>query len=116
MRRTLHALREAPLRGRAVALDIGGRVCGYALLISFWSNELGGHTCVIDELHVDPDHRSRGHATRLIEDLAADPGRWAEGAQALTLEVTPDNARARRLYERLGFRARNLVMHRRLPR
>jgi hypothetical protein len=61
MRQTLSALRREPWRGRAVVLESGQQVRGYALLIAFWSNELGGEVC-----HVG-------------------------------------NARARRLYERLGF-------------
>ena len=112
--RTLHVLREMPHRGRAVVLELAGRVCGYALLVSCWSNELGGELCVIDEMYVEPDHRGKGHATRLIEALADGTLPWAANAVALTLEVTPDNPRARRLYERVGFRARNLAMCRRL--
>jgi ribosomal protein S18 acetylase RimI-like enzyme len=115
-RRTLLALREAPLRGLAILLECDGRPCGYALLISFWSNELGGEVCSIDELYVAPEQRGRGYATRLIGDLAAGSAPWAREAVALTLEVTPANARARRLYERLGFRARNLAMRRRIAR
>src|SRR5450755_4116031 len=69
-RRTLLALREAPLRGLAILLELDGRPCGYALLISFWSNELGGEVCSIDELYVEPEQRGRGYATHLIGDLA----------------------------------------------
>src|SRR5262245_41284059 len=114
VRRTLRALRETPTRGRAVVLEIDGRVSGYALLISFWSNELGGEVCVIDELYVEPEQRGKRHATRLLEALAARREPWVEDAVALALETTPDNVRARRLYERVGFRGRNLSMRRRL--
>jgi hypothetical protein len=48
MRRTLAKLREQPWRGRAVVCVIDGEAVGYALLISFWSNELGGEACCID--------------------------------------------------------------------
>jgi ribosomal protein S18 acetylase RimI-like enzyme len=115
MQWTLLALREVPLRGRAIVLDVEGQTCGYALLISCWSNELGGEVCVIDELYVGPEHRGHGHATRLIEELAGKREPRASQAVALTLEVTPDNVRARRLYERLGFRARNLAMRLLIP-
>lgn len=113
MRRTLRVLREVPARGRVVVLDVDGRTSGYALLISYWSNELGGDIDVIDEIYVAPEHRGHQHATRFIEALAAGTEPWASSAVALTLEVTPDNVRARRLYERLGFEARNLAMRRR---
>jgi ribosomal protein S18 acetylase RimI-like enzyme len=79
------------------------------------ANELGGEVCTIDELYVDPEHRRRGCGTELLEGLSGRAAPWASSAVALTLEVTPDNVYARRLYERLGFHARNLVLRRRLP-
>ena len=117
MRRTLAALREKPIRGRAVVCDIAGDAVGYALLISFWSNELGGEVCTIDELFVLPEHRGRGLATVLIQRLAGgDRSLWPAGAVALALEVSADNERARALYERLGFEPRNVAMRRLLPK
>jgi GNAT superfamily N-acetyltransferase len=114
MLRTLRELRSAPLRGRAVVLEIDGEVGGYALLISFWSNELGGEVCVVDELYVTPERRGNRYATNLLEALSARREAWVESAVALALETTPDNARARRLYERVGFRGHNIAMRRRL--
>ena len=114
MERTLRVLREEPDRGRAVVLDIDGRVCGYALLIAFWSNEFGGAVCTIDELYVESSERGRRHATHLIEQLTAGTEPWVPEAVVLMLEVTPGNTRARRLYERLGFDAGNQLMRRRL--
>jgi ribosomal protein S18 acetylase RimI-like enzyme len=112
MQRTLEVLRKEPHRGCATVLEIKGRTCGYALLMAFWSNELGGEICTIDELYVEPEHRGRRHATRLIDDLAAGKGPYTPRIVALTLETTPNNIRARRLYERLGFRAGGPVMRR----
>ena len=116
VRRTLATLRAAPSRGTALVLEVDGRPAGYAFLIGFLSNELGGDVCVIDELYVAPAHRGHGHATRLLDDLATGAAPYAAGAGALALETTPGNAAARRLYERVGFRARNLAMRRLLPR
>ena len=50
---------------------------------------------------VDPAVRGRGVATALITAIA----RWAAstGASTLALSVMPDNAAARRVYERNGF-------------
>jgi GNAT superfamily N-acetyltransferase len=66
VRRTLAKLRKEPNRGRAVVCDMDGRAVGYALLISFWSNELGGEVCTIDEVFVAPEYRGRGLDTTLF--------------------------------------------------
>jgi ribosomal protein S18 acetylase RimI-like enzyme len=113
-RRTLRMLRAQPLRGRAVVLDLAGRIAGYALLIAFWSNEIGGEVCCIDELYVVPDARGRGHASALLTALVREEGPWPRGAVALILEVTPDNLRAMGFYERLGFRGKNRALRLRI--
>ena len=51
---TLAMLRDEPSRGRVLVLEVDGRPEGYALLIAFWSNELGGEVCEVDELFVNP--------------------------------------------------------------
>jgi hypothetical protein len=52
--RTLRLFQSAPERGRCVVLDEGGRIDGYALLVPYWSNELGGLVCCVDEMYVAP--------------------------------------------------------------
>jgi hypothetical protein len=42
VRQTLQVFRQTPVRGRALVLEDEGIVVGYAFLVSFWSNELGG--------------------------------------------------------------------------
>lgn len=106
-RRTLAELMALPVLGVATVLEIKGDVCGYALLISFWSNELGGQICVIDELYVEPEFRSRGFATQLIHSLAGgDSSIWPRQTVQLMIEAQPTNSRAKVFYERLGFRLR----------
>jgi ribosomal protein S18 acetylase RimI-like enzyme len=112
--RTLAALRAAPWRGRALVLELDERIVGYALLVSIWSNELGGEVCELDELYVAPAARGRGWATGLIELVAAGSDLGLGGAVAMALMVTPGNARARALYERLGFEGGNICLVRRL--
>ena len=113
--RTLNTLQREPVRGRAVVCvshgDPGsaagqGVVVGYALLCSFWSNELHGEVCTIDELFIAPSHRSRGLGSTLVQGLAQRALPCFRRAVAFELEVSPRNLRARALYERLGFVAR----------
>ena len=115
VRRTLVAFREEPHRGRTVVLERDGRVTGYALLVSFWSNELGGETCVVDEVYVVPEERGRGHASRLLQDVARDRTLWPREPAAVSVEVTPANGRARALYRRLGFAGGNVALILRPP-
>ena len=114
IRATLQALRREPCRGRAVVLELENQPSGYALLIAFWSNELGGHICEVDELFVVPGHRSRGHGKSLFEAISQGD-LWPTPIAGIVLGVTPDNVRARRLYERLKFAAVGISMVRRLP-
>src|SRR5690606_34675934 len=93
-RRTLSVLRTDPVRGRAVVLEIGKVIGGYALLISFWSNELGGEVMVVDELYVRPGFRDQGHGRALLEGLVEGSGLWPRPVVAVELEVTPQNTRA----------------------
>jgi GNAT superfamily N-acetyltransferase len=112
-RRTLEMFRGSPWRGGTVVLALDGKVVGYAFLVAYWSNELGGDVCAIDELYVAPAARSRGWGSRLIEALAAGSPLWPGGAVALALGVSPGNHRARALYERLGFAGKNVSLARR---
>lgn len=112
MRETLAVLRREPMRGRAVVLEVDRVLAGYSLLIAFWSNELGGEVCDVDELFVVREHRGQGHGRALF--AALERGElWPVPPVAVALVVTPGNSRARQLYERLGFAAVGVSMVRR---
>ena len=106
VRKTLRAFQRQPVRGRCVVAVVGGRVVGYSFLCSFWSNELGGEVCTVDELYVAAGVRGGGLGSGLIRGLVDGALPWFKHAVALELEVTPGNTRARALYERMGFRLR----------
>ena len=110
VRETLAVFDRQPDRGLAVVAEVGGGVAGYAFLVPFWSNELAGEVCAVDELYVLPERRGQGLGSALFGGI--DAGRFGSFA-ATALGVTPGNAGARRLYERLGFRAAVTTMLRR---
>jgi len=110
VRRTLTALRTEPARGRAIVLEEAGAPVGYALLVSLWSNELGGEICNVDELWVAPHLRGKGYATTLLRSLMKGQGPWPGVPVAIELEVSLVNRRARALYEALGFEPYGNIM------
>ena len=63
-------------------------------------------------LVVAPDARGAGIGGDLLDAAAAFA--VAHGADVLELEVMPGNENARRLYDRSGFEAAEVVLHRRL--
>ena len=80
--------------------DEDGRLCGYLIVSRY-----------VDAWHVmnvavDPEHRSRGIATMLLERLFELT--QADARRGYTLEVRVSNATAIGVYERLGFEARGL--------
>ena len=98
--RTLNVFEFEPSRGQAVVLDVEGAAEGYAFLVPFYSNELDGVACVVDELYVRAPMRRHGCGTDLFDAITE---RRFGAFVAIALGVTPNNQGARRLYERLGF-------------
>src|SRR5512144_175067 len=88
VRETLAVFERQPGRGRAVVAEVGGRVAGYAFLVPFWSNGLGGEVCEVDELYVRPDGRGEGLGSALFWEI--DAGRFGSFT-ATALGVTPAN-------------------------
>jgi GNAT superfamily N-acetyltransferase len=111
----LLTLRETPAWGHAIVIEDAGALAGYGLLISFYSNELCGRVCVVDELYVAPRFRGRGIGRAFLEVLARKALPVFSDAVALELEVSPKNKRARALYVNAGFvPIRNTTMRRAL--
>ena len=109
---TIDYLLANPASGRIVLLTDGGVLHGYALLVSYWSNEWGGVVLLLDELFVDEAFRGRGIAKAFFRHLERER---PFGAVVVALEVSSRNTRARALYESMGFTDRHLrTMTRRL--
>ncbi len=110
---SIETLVRDPAKGRIVLFLDGGSICGYALLVPYFSNEFGGILLFLDEIYVEPTHRGRGIAKQFIalaeETRPFDP-------VAMALEVSPRNTKARALYTSIGFAIRsNAIMVKELP-
>ena len=104
-RDAMSRLLKEPQWGRVYLLEIGTRAIGYVAVCLGYSIELGGNDAFVDEVFVVPEERGRGFGTQLLAHAAADC--VTLGVQALHLEVDKTNLRAQRLYESLGYGARD---------
>ena len=74
---------------------------GHLVLTRGHSLEFGGRFLLLDELYLAPAVRGRGEGRRAL--AFAEQQARAAGAQALRLEVSRENSRARSAYLRAGF-------------
>lgn len=100
-RAALKALCQGTPHGIGFMITREGRDVGYVVIGLGFSIEYGGVDGFIDEFYVEPAHRERGVGTAALEALAKSARKMK--IKALHLEAMPDNDRAARLYERMGF-------------
>lgn len=90
-------------------LESDGQRAGYFLASYAYSNEVGGTVMWLEELFILPQFRSKGLASSLFGYVKVNYG---DKVKRFRLEVTKSNARAVRLYERMGFKElQYLQMH-----
>jgi len=96
-------LRERLRFGESVVLLAwrGGAAAGFVQLYPMFSSVRMARTWILNDLFIDPAARRQGLARALL-DAAADFAR-ADGAPAISLETTVDNAAARALYRAAGW-------------
>jgi len=83
-----------------LARDDAGRALGFATVYWSWSTLSAARIAVMNDLFVASDARGSGAAEALIEECRVRAGR--RGAVRLTWQTAKDNARAQKLYERVG--------------
>jgi GNAT superfamily N-acetyltransferase len=99
----LGTLLANPSLGRVFVAESAETLVGYLVLTFGYSLEHGGRDALVDELFVQPDLRSSGLGTRLVESAVQTCRE--HGMVRLHLEVDRTNPRAEKLYGRLGFAA-----------
>lgn len=102
-RRTIAHFLDHRETGQITLFWMGDEIVGYAIVIPYWSNELGGNLAFVDELYVVPEVRRRGIASAFLMGIREQ--RPFEAIAAM-LEISPENARAQQLYAAMGFQKR----------
>lgn len=85
-------------------LEVDGVKAGYFLASFVYSNEVGGTVMWLEELFILPEYRGQGLATSLFDYVKAN---FKDKVKRFRLEYTKSNARAARLYDRMGFEKLN---------
>lgn len=90
------------IKGHLITTDDG--IAGYGLHWLYWSNESGGLMCFVDEIYVKSEYRGQRLGTEYLEALREI---YKDEVVGFRLEVSEENERATKLYERLGFESLN---------
>jgi GNAT superfamily N-acetyltransferase len=83
-----------------IARNDGGEAVGFATVYWSWDTLIAARVGIMHDLFVIPPARGTGIADLLIEACVEECRR--HGAAKLGWQTAPDNARARRVYERVG--------------
>lgn len=74
-------------------------IFGYCLLSKTYSQESGGMVCLLEELYVRDEYRSKGIGSKVIEFLKEK----FKDYKRIRLEVEINNKRGIKLYNNMGF-------------
>ncbi|MFZ2189057.1 MAG: GNAT family N-acetyltransferase [Candidatus Moraniibacteriota bacterium] len=99
--KTINEFAKSPLRGAIYVFVLEKKMIGYAISSNYWSISVGGNYAAIDELFVDVAWRRRGIATAFIKYLEKNAKKTFV---AISLEVGLKNKKAKKLYQKLGFK------------
>jgi ribosomal protein S18 acetylase RimI-like enzyme len=93
---------------RIWVIEVDGEAAGYMAVAIGFTIEAGGNDGFLDELYLRKAFRGRGIGRQAVEfAIAACP---SLGIRRLSLEVERHNARAKRLYEDIGFEAHDRIL------
>jgi GNAT superfamily N-acetyltransferase len=95
-------LRSPPAGTQAWVAELDGHVAGFALSGPSRYGDSGPGTGELFAIYLEPDAVGLGLGRSLMEQ--AERGMWADGYHRAVLWVLRGNARARRFYERAGWR------------
>nr|WP_298001346.1 GNAT family N-acetyltransferase [uncultured Flavobacterium sp.] len=91
-----------PESGKCFVIKYNNEICGYTILIQFFSFEMGGYVLLLDELYIDNNFQGKGIGKKAMEFIK----QFAQNNnyKKIVLEVEPHNQRAIQLYQKENFR------------
>lgn len=91
-----------PEAGKCFVITFNNEICGYIVLVQFFSFEMSGNLLLLDELYIDSNFQGKGIGKKAMEFIK----QYAQknNYKKIVLEVEPHNHRAIQLYEKEQFR------------
>ena len=91
-----------PESGKCFVIKYNNEICGYTILIQFFSFEMGGYVLLLDELYIDNNFQGKGIGKKAMEFIK----QFAQNNnyKKIVLEVEPHNQHAIQLYQKESFR------------
>ena len=102
VRAALQEFLAHPEFGQVWLICLGEKIAGYVILTLGYSFEYRGRDAFIDELYIEPGFRRMGLARRAMAFVEQQARELR--ANAVHLEVDPDNEPALALYRRAAYR------------
>jgi GNAT superfamily N-acetyltransferase len=90
-----------------IIFEANGETIGYCILNRFCSNEYSGWIGYVDELFIQPNHRSSGIGEQFFMYLEQNS---KYKFVAFMLETVENNPKATRFYQRIGFELHHNLM------
>jgi len=90
-----------PEAGKCFVITYNNEICGYTILIQFFSFEMSGNVLLLDELYIDSNYQGKRIGKKAMEFIK----QFAQenNYKKIVLEVEPHNLRAIQLYEKEQF-------------
>ncbi|MEG0918024.1 MAG: GNAT family N-acetyltransferase [Myroides sp.] len=88
--------------GKCFVITYNNEICGYTILVQFFSFEMSGNVLLLDELYIDQNYQGKGIGKKAIEFIKQFS--QENNYKKIVLEVEPHNLRAIQLYEKEQFK------------
>src|SRR5690606_40443306 len=97
-----HQFVKKPEVGKCFSIKYNNEICGYTILVQFFSFEMGGYILLLDELYISNGFQGKGIGKKAVEFIK----QFAQenNYKKIVLEVEPHNSHAIHLYEKENFR------------